>query len=377
MKGNKYKVVHIISTLRRTGPVNQIYSLAKFIDRDKFQLIIVTLSEEPINSRYDDFENLGIEIHSLNLTRFQMIMYGKKKLSLLLNKINPDLIHTHTLRADYYGAKLQEKYNVCNTIHNYPYEDYPKTHGPIIGGIMSFLHLKSIKGLKHTISCSQSVNFKMKKHGINSKIITNGVDEKVFNPQKNGNKTALKESLNLKSDKIVIISVGNISKLKDPFTIIKAFKESKISEYAELVLLGDGPLVKNCKDMSTKNIHVLGMVKNVQDYLQAADIYVSASTTEGLPMSVIEAMAMELPLILSSIEPHREIIMKNTFMGQLFDVGNEASLREVFDNINVEKLITFGKSSREAYLEYYTASTMATNYELEYENIISSRSLKM
>ena len=62
------KILYIISTLEKTGPVNVLFDIIQNIDRNKFEPVILTLSKEKKNSIKSKFENLNIKIYSMNLS---------------------------------------------------------------------------------------------------------------------------------------------------------------------------------------------------------------------------------------------------------------------------------------------------------------------
>ena len=92
--------------------------------------------------------------------------------------------------------------------------------------------------------------------------------------------------------------------------MVRAFQASANGGKAVLLFAGDGPLARACKGLAggDPRIHFLGQISNVQDYLQVADVFVSAALSEGLPNTVLEAMASGLPTVLSDIPAHREIL---------------------------------------------------------------------
>lgn len=171
------KILYIVSTLGNTGPTNQLYGLIKNLNKEKFSINILTLSSEPQDTRICDFKKLNITINSLNLSRMQMLIYGKNKLIKKVIKINPDIIHTSGIRADININKYLSEYNHCCTIHNYAYDDYTDKFGQILGNIMAYKHVKTYKDIDYPISCSYAIKNKYKqKHDINTFVVQNGID---------------------------------------------------------------------------------------------------------------------------------------------------------------------------------------------------------
>jgi glycosyltransferase involved in cell wall biosynthesis len=110
-----------------------------------------------------------------------------------------------------------------------------------------------------------------------------------------------------------VVSVGRLIPIKDPRSVLDAFAMSAGPD-DRLVFVGDGALrtqlVDAVEEMGlTGRVRFTGLIERDEVYrlLSQADVFVSASRGEGLPVSVLEAMACKCPVVLSDIPPHREI----------------------------------------------------------------------
>lgn len=122
---------------------------------------------------------------------------------------------------------------------------------------------------------------------------------------------ALKEAIQSKKDKLELVYVARMVALKRHkmlFDIIKQLPDVK------LVLIGQGPMEEELKAYAKENgnadqVEFLGTMQreNLYRRVSQADVYVSTSSYEGLPIGVLEAMRCGLPCVLSNIEQHREI----------------------------------------------------------------------
>lgn len=328
MKSKKIRILYIVSTLKQSGPTIQLLGLVTNLDKELFETKILTLSPEPENSMKEDFLNTNISIDSLNLSRVQFLVKGNLKLKKYISQYNPDVIHTSGIRADIAVSKMQLNTQHCMTIHNYAYEDYCAKYGNIVGKLSANYHVKAMKKCKYVICCSKSIKDMYEK--ILSKkiyVVQNGINTDKFKPAFNlDHKKSIRLMLGIPQDRTIALVVGSLIKRKDPISIIKAFKKANLENKAILILLGDGVLMEQCKSESDKNIILMGNVKNVKEYLQASDVYISASRSEGLPNSVLEAGSSGLNLILSDIPQHREIFEENLELVELFKVGDLKTL---------------------------------------------------
>lgn len=184
-------------------------------------------------------------------------------------------------------------------------------------------------------------------------IIPNGIDLSNFKTAKHPD--SLRKKLGLKPDAPILLSVGRIDPEKRLDFLIDAFVRlaDRIPE-AQLVFAGDGSARKKLEEhaAATKvndRIHFLGMVNRagLPDLLHDATVFLSASTTEVHPISVIEAIASGLPLVAVQDEAFEGMIVENE-NGHLtpLDVG-AFSDRLVKLLSNPEKLVRYGKRSTE------------------------------
>lgn len=187
-----------------------------------------------------------------------------------------------------------------------------------MGRFIAKKHLKIISKIDYPVACSYTINNILKKeHKLSSAVIQNSANEELF--EINKNKNELREKLNMDKEKIYFVSVGYLIKRKNPLFIVSAFNKVKSNKY-KLLILGDGVLKKECEKYKNENIEFRGFVNNVNEYLMASDVFVSASKSEGLPTVVLEAMGSNLFLLLSDIPQHKEILTVEDKFGKIFSL---------------------------------------------------------
>jgi glycosyltransferase involved in cell wall biosynthesis len=370
----KIKILYVVSTLGQCGPTSQLLGLIKNLDKEKFEVLVLTLSPEPENSRKQDYIKINIVVDSLNLSRVQFVINGKDKLKKYINKYKPNIIHTSGVRADQVVSKIQSDFLHCMTIRNYAFDDYIAKYGSLIGRIVANLSISAMKKCEYVICCSKTLKSMYEKIMPNKKLyfVQNGVDTKKFEPVEDlNNKNKLRELLGLPTEQTVFLVVGGLIKRKDPITIIRAFKQANVGDKAVLLLLGDGELRDECQKISTTHVIIKGKVNNVEDYLKAADVYVSSSKSEGLPNSVLEAGSSGLGLVLSNIPQHVECVENCKDLVPIFGVGDIDSLAEIIrrevKNQDTEKREIISKSVR----TNFSDKKMCNNYERIYLEMVN------
>ncbi len=358
------KILFVVPGLNKTGPNIVVYNIIKYLDRQRFEPIVLRLLDNKRNTFLKQFEELNIPIYSMNLSTQGSLFFSSKKIKSAINKIDPDIIHSHCTLPDCFCAIHCSEKNLISTIHNNPF-NIAYRYGNFFGKIILYFHISMLKRIRYRVACSKTLAVMLsEKHNIKFDYVGNGVDTDNFKPGIPKNKAAIRKKLNLPDDKIILISVGALSALKDPVTIIKAFKNSKLAKKACLLFLGDGDLFDECNRLIAEdNIRMPGKVKNVLPYLQSADYFISASHTEGLPNSVLEAFACGLPVILSDIPPHKEFFElngKNT--GKLFESSNIEQLIRLFNGVPFLDYVQMVENTQKLVKGHLSAQIMAEEY---------------
>lgn len=365
---------YIISTLRRCGPVNQLYYMIKYLDRSKYTPIIITLSKEGENSIIDKFYELNIKIITINLSRFKGIFSLNSVLEKIIHDNNIDIVHSQGIRADGVNAKLKNiKHKVCS-IRNYAFEDYVMKFGAFTGTIMAFLHLNYIRKIKHKESCSYFIAEKLlSNHKIKTDVIEDGIDTDRFTAATEDVKDSIKKKLSIPFDRKIIVFTGSMIKRKDPVTLAKGFLAfQKTHDGYSLFMVGNGKLLKKLKaNFNDKSIIFTGEVANVDEYLKIADYFVLPSLSEGLPNAALEALSSGLPCILSDIKPHKVFTNAANYKGVIyFKAGSYGDLLKGFETIITGDKKQTASNNRNLILEKYSAKLMADKYTALYNNII-------
>lgn len=373
----KLKILYIVSTLRDTGPTNQLFGIVSNLDKEIFEPFIMTLAKEPVNSKKELFVNAGIHVESIGLSRIKFLFVGKRKLRKRILEIRPNLIHTNGIRSDCVVNKLKIEIPVCSTIRAYIYEDYKALYGKTVGTVMEIMHTKAIKTMKYPICCSKSIAKKYAEQlNIDFCVIQNGVDIKRYSSKDKNRATEARQKLGLPLNKIVCVVVGALIDRKDPLTIVKAVEQIKDKSDFLFLFIGDGVLREEMEKHRSEYIYILGHKPNVSEFLQASDFFISASKSEGLPNSVLEAGACGIPMILSNISQHREIFETKMDGIAFFEVGDISKLSEL--------IINFGENCRQYSSQYiseyikgkFDSKIMSRNYQDFYLRCIYSKENK-
>lgn len=370
----KLVIIYLISSLEKTGPNNILIGIIRHLDQTKFTPIIYTLSSERVGSMKKDFEDLGIRVETFSKSRAAMWMLGKNNLLKIVQEEQPDIIHSHGIRADKAVADVYKELQkrgilTVSTIHCFFAEDYRLMFNAVIGSIVTKKHLKILNHIDIPICCSQALSEKYKeKYGLQFDYINNGINiDNFMPPETYSERKNIRKKLGLPEKKTIFIVVGNLENRKEPLLIIKAFKGAKTNRNAILIFLGDGELKEKCsKEIEGKaNILLCGKVKNVHDYLKCADIYISASLSEGLPNAMLEAGAAGLEMIVSDIPQQTKIFEESNIEVETFACHDQKKLSKVIEE-NIWKEHEINKNMAHFIRMYFSSEYMSENYQKIY-----------
>lgn len=363
-------ILYLVSTLRRSGPTNQLQNIVANLDTNKFSPTVLTLSPEPTDSAWEEFEAMDVRLESVEATRTRGIVEVPRYLRQYVSQNTPDIIHSQGVRPDVFSSYFLTDQTRVSTLRNYPYYDYPQAFGPILGKVIACTHLHSLQRLEHPIACSNSVRELVTQHGISMNAVPNGVNTEKFHPVSGDIKRQRRQKLNLPSEGLVFVSVGALSARKDPTTVVKGFLKSRVSRNGTLIFLGDGDQRESVESLAAGHdkIRVEGFVNTVAEYLQTADYFVSASTAEGLPNTVMEALACGLPVCLSSIGPHEEILKLDDKAGTMFRCRSTDELAFALEKIVAMDKGVLSGNARTLIENHLSAEQTSQKYQELYQN---------
>lgn len=322
------KICFIIPSYDRQGPISVVLNLVKEIcSNNLFEVMVVCLR----NYGDLDYKDSFIRFSKLG---FFVVEDDNVGIQQLLDSV--DIVHSHC----YYPDKLLFKYRgnakKITTIHCNFSEDYPKAYGYLKGWFGALQHYLFLKfgGFNRIVTCSQTLSLHYKKIMHNNVInINNGVDQSIYKPISNSIKRIRRQELNLSEfDKIYIFSGRLIRRKKVP-ELINYFLE-KCSSNDVLLILGGGEELQQCLDAAnnSSNVILIGHVNNPEFYYQISDFILSNSTSEGYPMSILEAISCGCRALLSSIPAHLELIENNqnvAFPLEMLGASNDKSFYDI------------------------------------------------
>lgn len=359
---NRMKISIVVPVLITGGAETMATRLAIALKKTNNDVCVISMYPRQNSSLEQLLEKQNIKIYYLGKNK-----HGSKKalfdLFNLLSEINPDVVHSH-IYATFYAIPwiLVHSGKLVHTIHTKPEQEFSKRNSKLLKWLV-----KLNKMLLVAVS-SENQRLAMEFYGIDeSKVrcVNNPVDTKLYYHDSQP------------KNKFVYINVSRQDANKNQILAIRALKNVLNDvENAQLVLVGNGThhsmLEEEAKKLGVqKKVFFAGERSDIPDILSTADVYISTSHREGLPLSILEAMAAELPVIATNVGGCSDIVREN---GILISDDDQSALEDAMiklaKNPHIRKKM--GDVSKRMAFEY-DADTCAQKYMEIYKEAVGKR----
>lgn len=340
----------------------------KYLRRKEYEVHVAT----KLGERTGELEHYGIICNNINFSRSVNPFIALKVLMQLIKLMREEkfsLVHVHTPMAAFLGrlaARFTHTKPVVYTVHGFHfYKGAPWYYWAFIYPV-EYLAARWTDGLivinQEDYINAQRMGFKPNKnlffvHGV-------GIDLKKFINISFSN-SGIKKELDIKEKDIIISCVAEFTSNKNQMFLLRGW-EKIASDFnnIHLLFIGKGKHLNNLKEQVKQNslprVYFLGYRNDVPKILLKSNINALVSKREGLPRSIMEAMALGKPVVVSNVRGNRDLVKhgENGFLVQLGDVsGLVYSLKKLIDDAELQA--NMGKVSLERIKEYDIEKVLA------------------
>lgn len=238
-------------------------------------------------------------------------------------KCNYDIIHTHTPIASALTRLAAVKYRKHGTKVIYTAHGFHFFYGAPIKNWLLYFPVEWIcSWFTDVIITINQQDYKRAKRYLHSKSVKYihgvGIDISRYSRSSGFDVMTKRKEIGIPHDAIILISVGELNKDKNHQVVIKALKKLK-NPNIHYCIAGIGSaqnqLIKLAELLNVQgNVHLLGFRSDIPELLWSADYFVFPSIFEGLPVSVMEAMAAGLPIVCSSCRGNTDLIRDKHYL---------------------------------------------------------------
>ncbi|MBU1446157.1 glycosyltransferase family 4 protein [Patescibacteria group bacterium] len=363
------------------GAENQMYLLAKFLDKEKYKVLLVCSDYKQLDDWTEKFVNDGIEVIRLNvLHKHDPRHYFQIKELIKYRDI--DLMHIHVWNpaSCRYAFMAANKYNIPLVVTEHDPFELTKLKQAIKRNLIK----KTDKMI--AVSNRNAETLKELFPILKDKIIAvhNGIDITWFESQ---NLSFTDKKLHEYRDLLgaddktkLILSVAELHERKGLKYLVGAVEALiQAGENCKLILVGTGPERENLEKLIQEkklenNVKLLGFRKDIPHLMATCDIFVLPSLKEAFGLVLIEAMTAKLPIVASDVGGIPEIIEAG-INGLLVSPKNKKELAESIKKYidSPELAAKFTEIGYTKAKENFDAKMMAKNTEKIYEEVLSDK----
>lgn len=374
------KILFYTDTPQIGGAELQMYLLAKFLNKEHFEPIIVCSNFRQLDKWCAKFEKEEIKVIRLDV-KHKHDPRHYFKLKKIIKEENIDILHAHVWNpaSCRYGflAANSRKTPIITTEH----DPFPLSY------FKNIFKKAALKKTKKIITVSKNnkkiLGYLYPEQRSKISVIENGIDIDWWHSQSlrftNEEEKTIKEELFwAKADTFIISTIAELHERKGIEYLIGAIP-SIIEKYpnTKLVLTGDGPNKDNLEKLMKKlnleqHITFLGKQKDIAKILRSSDLFVLPSKREAFGLVNAEAMISKLAVVATKVGGIPEIV-KDGETGILVESENSIALSKAIVELieSPEKREKMGEAGQKRILEHFGAQQMAERYEKEYLEILS------
>lgn len=377
MPTGKINILWLWDRLDGIGGVETLLlSMAKNLDRSRFDIYIGVFKMGYVASYFEEAGVKVVEIPRKGKFDFQTIPMLMK----IIRELEIDMIHTHghfpgfvgRIAGKLIGKKVISTYHLALHEDGHPY--FTKILTKMTLPLADYVTFVS-RGVEESFY-NESMVFdkgligKRTHFTIYNGVDLNGIDRVVSTVDKN----TVRKELSVSRDEVLLLSVGRLTEQKGHRYLITAIAEVvKHCLNAKLLIFGEGELKSALKSLIkdyalADRIRIMPPTRDIFKVMVGSDIFVLPSLWEGLPMGLIEAMAIGKPVVASNVTGVNELITSGV-NGILVESKNPEALFEAIVKVIKDKELSMSLSenARKTIEKNFTIEKMAESYIYLYE----------
>lgn len=357
----KIKIVHIIPTLHLGGAERIMIDLVRYGNKDAFDFSVITLVDG--GPFVDTLRSLGIPYYPL--TKSTEIGLGMfVELTSLLNRLEPDIVHTHLFGGHLWGQ-------VASMLNRVPLVVASEQNTDVdIGELKHRIKQVLSYSADLVVAASSAIrDFLVKKEHVSADkivVVRNAVE--------------IERYLNLPppkfEEKLRLLAIGRLEEQKGHDILLEALSQLQQLP-CELTVVGEGSLLEDLVDRATllhlnDRVHFVGTILDVAPLIAKHDVIVMPSRWEGIGLVVMEGMAAARPVVASRVGGIPELI-EHGQTGLLVPPDDASALadalRWVWENPSAARAL--GAAARESARANFDVRKMVAEYERFYAHLIN------
>jgi glycosyltransferase involved in cell wall biosynthesis len=306
------------------GPEKTILLSAAKVDSARFNVVVAYIrnANDPAYTIANRARELGLRFYDLK-ERLPVDPMMLARLVSVIVREKIDVIHAHEYKTNVLGVLLRPvlRFKLVSTVHGWV------TKSPKLA-LYYLLDKLSLQYCDKVMCVSPDLHQELIHRGFSPERVSylqNGIDTDRF--RRDATSGTLRKELGFPFDRQLVAAIGRLSPEKDLFTFLRV--ASRVTEQvpgAHFLIVGEGPERDELERMADRlrlrsRITFLGQRHDILNIYNSLDLFLLTSVREGLPNVILEAMAMEVPVVTTNVGGVGELI-RDGVNGRLFQPGD-------------------------------------------------------
>ncbi|RDI95091.1 glycosyltransferase [Meiothermus sp. QL-1] len=371
------RLLLLITSLSYGGAESQLVALARGLAQLGWRVRVVCMT--PLGPLAQPLEAAGIPVDSLGMRPGRPSLRGFVRMVRLVRAFRPQVLHAHMVHANLLARLVR------------PFAPVPlvlcTAHNLIEGGrvrewayrLTDFLCDLTTQVSEAGLRRYLEVGAIPPGRGL---YLPNGVDTARFAPDPQA-RAELRRDMGL-GEEFVWLAVGRFAPAKDYPNLLRAFALlAPRHPQAQLWLVGQGPLRESTRKLAEElglgaQVRFLGARGDIPRLMNAADAYVMSSAWEGMPMVLLEAASVGLPIVATDVGGNREVVEEGR-NGFLVPPGDSARLAAAMEDLMQKDELErrqMGQAGRQRVREHYDLQRIIQRWEELYLQLLAAKGLQ-
>jgi glycosyltransferase involved in cell wall biosynthesis len=362
------RVVHLVRSLEVGGLERVVCDLVG-LKQNLETNVVCLLTLGPLG---EALRAQGVPVQVLGMRGGKLLTLAR--LAACLRSLRPQVLHCHNLIAHMYGGLVRRFCRIPHMVLT-KHGAYPPTGlvtGPLNRWLLQRTHIVAVSPEIQTVMAG------LRRPGVPGSLryIPNGISLVPYADLPP--RAQARSRYGWSANSFLAVIVARLNEEKNHLGLLHAFDQVRqAAPQARLIVIGDGPMRPAIEESIrqrglTDAVELLGERHDVPDLLAAMDAFVLSSATEGIPLTVLEAMAAGLPVVATAVGGIPQVVLAEE-TGCLVPPGSPEALAAALGRLIDDPALAqrLGDAGRQRVQEHFSLQRMAADYESLYRQLVN------
>jgi L-malate glycosyltransferase len=365
------RVLQVVLSLTPGGTERLVVEICRRLARE-FGVSVCCLDDE--GEWAFDLQSQGIEVKALHRRPGFRPQVGRA-IAQLARERQIDVLHCHQYSPFVYGrvaAVWNRRLKIVYTEHGRLSDERPSWKRRLVNPWLSKFD-GSIVAVSHELR-EYMIDARFPRERV--EVVHNGVEPAAV--PSGAERRRAREQLRLDDRALVVATVARLDPVKDLMTLLEAFASVRRRvPSAHLLVVGDGPERDRLEARAAQpdlagSVHMTGYRSDVRALLPAADVYTSSSISEGVSITILEAMAAGIPVVATAVGGTPEVLTEESDGGILVPCRDPERLAAAIASLALDqrRRVAMSAAGRRRLESSFTVDRMVDDYARMYRGLV-------